>query len=98
MYMQHSHVVCGELHISHDLYLDQKVNDNVYPIPLLNEDLDMNHKMVMLGIGWYQNTFSHLCVQHQHYPEHDTLCVFIFFYWLFPYILTDQLLHVYGAT
>ena len=26
MYMQHKHIVCGDLHINHDLVLDQKVN------------------------------------------------------------------------
>ena len=95
MYMQHSHMVFGELYICHDLDLDQNLNDNDYPIPLLHEALDVNHKMVMLGIGWYHNTFSHLCVQHQHYPEHDTLCLSIFFYWIFFCLSPDQLLHVY---
>ena len=56
----------------------------------------MNHKMVMLGIGWYHNTFSHLCVQHQKYPEHDTLCLSILFDWIFYCIFLDQRLHVYN--
>ena len=90
MYIQHRHMVCGELHICHELFLDQNVNDNTYSTPLLHEVLDVDHKMVMLGIGWYHNTFSHICVQHQHYPEHDTLCLSIFFYWLFSYILPYQ--------
>ena len=68
MYMQHSHMVCVELHIRHDLDLDQNVNDNSYSTPLIHEALDVNHKMVTLGIGWYHNTFLHLCVQHQPYP------------------------------
>ena len=95
MYIQHRHMGCGELHICHDLYLDQTLNDNAYPAPLLHEALDVNHKMVMLAIGWYKNTFSNLCVQHQNYHEHDTLCLSIFFYWIFFYIFPDQWLHVY---
>ena len=51
--------------------------------PLRNEALDVDHKMVMLGIGLYHNIFSLLCVQHQHYPEHGTLCLSVFFNWLF---------------
>ena len=42
MYMQHRHMVCGELHIFHDLYLDQNVYDNAYLTPLIHEDLDVN--------------------------------------------------------
>ena len=33
MYMQHRNMVCGELHIFHDLVLDQNVNDNSYQPP-----------------------------------------------------------------
>ena len=88
MYMQHRHTVCWELHIFHYLDLYQNVNDNSYPTPLLHEALDVSHKMVMLVISWYHNTFLHLCVQNQHYPEHDTLCLSIFFYWIFFYIFT----------
>ena len=51
MYMQHSHMVCGELHICHDLDLDQNLYDNAYPTPLLHEAFDGNHIMVILGIG-----------------------------------------------
>ena len=79
MYMQHRHMVCSEFHICHDLVLYQNVNNNAYQTSLLHEALDVNHKMVILGIGCYQNTFSHICVQHKHYPEHDTFCLFIFF-------------------
>ena len=77
--MQHRHMVCGKLHIYHDLVLDQIVNDNYYSTPLLHEDFDVDHKMVMLGIGLYHNKISHICVQHQHYPEHDILCLSILF-------------------
>ena len=85
MYVQHSHMVCGELHICHDQDLYQNIYDNAYPTPLLHEALDGNHRMVILVIGWYHNTFSHLCVKHKHYPEHDTLCLSIFFLALFLY-------------
>ena len=76
-------MLCGEFHIFRDLVLDQNVNDNAYSNPLRREALDVDHKMVILGIGLYHNTFSLLCVKHQHYTEHDTLCLLIFFYWLF---------------
>ena len=75
--MQHRHMEFSELHICHDLVLDQNVNDNAYSNPLIYEDLDVDHKMVMLGIGFYHNIFLHLCVQHQHYPEHNTICLSI---------------------
>ena len=69
MYIQHMHTIGGKLHICHDLVLDQNLNDNAYSIPLLREALYVDHKMVMLVIGWYHNTFSHLCVQHQNDPK-----------------------------
>ena len=84
MCIQHRHMLCGKFHICHDLDLDQNLNDNAYPTPFLHEALDVNQKMVMLGIGWYQNICLYLWVQHQHYPEHDTLCLSIFFCWIFP--------------
>ena len=90
MYIKHMHIKCGESHICHDLVLDQNVNDNAYSTPLLHEALDVDHKMVILGIGLYCNTFSRIFVQHQNYPEHDIICLYIFFYWLFFYISPDQ--------
>ena len=77
--MQHRHMVCGKLHICHDLVLDKNVNNNSYSNPLLHEALDVGQQMVILGIGLYLNTFSHLCVQHQHYPEQGILYLYIFF-------------------
>ena len=94
MYIQHMHMVCGKLHIFHHLVLYQNVNDNDYSTPLLHEALDVNHKIVILVIVWYHNTCSHLFVQHQHYPEHDILCLSIFFYWLSSCIFPYQRLHV----
>ena len=82
-------MVCGEFHIFHDLVLDQNVNDNAYSTPFLHEALDVKHKMVMLGIGWDHNTFSHIYVQHQHYPEHGILYMLILFY-CFLYIFPGQ--------
>ena len=96
VYIQHRHMVCGQFHICHDLALYQNVNDNYYSTPLLHEVLDVEHKMAMMGIVWYQNIFSHLFVQHQHCPKHYTLCIYIFFYWLFSYIFPDQWLRVYN--
>ena len=90
MYIQHRHMVCGELRICYDLVLDQNINDTTYSTPFLHEALDVDHKMVVMGIGWYHNTFSHICVKHQHYPEHDNIYLYILFYWLFSYIFPDQ--------
>ena len=90
MYTKHSHMVCGKSNICHDLDLDQNVYYNAYPTPLLHEYLDMDHKMVMLEIGWYHNTFSNLCIQHHHYTEHNTIGLSIFFYWIFYCISFDQ--------
>ena len=80
MYIQHRHMVYSELHIFRDLVLDQNVNYNAYATPLLHEALDVDHKIVMLEIGWYHNPFSQIFVQHQHYHEHDSLCLSIFFF------------------
>ena len=93
MCIQHSHMVCGELHICHDLVLNQNINYNAYSTPFLHGVLDVDHKMVMLGIIWYHNTFPYLCVQHQNYSEHDTLCLSIFFYSLFSffYLINDSI-------
>ena len=70
----------GESHICNDLVLDKNLNDNACSSPLIHKALDVDRKIVMLGNGFYHNTFSHLCVQQQHYPEHDTLYLSIFFY------------------
>ena len=79
-------MLCGELHIFHDLVLDKNVNANAYLTLFLHEALDVEHKMLILEIGLYHNTFSYLCVQHKSYPEHDTLCLSILVYSLFSYI------------
>ena len=90
MYMQNRHMECRESHICHELVLDQKINDNFCSSPLIHDALDVDYKMVILGIGLYHNTFSHIFVQHKHYPEHDIICLSIFFYWLFLCIFPDQ--------
>ena len=64
MYMQHRHMECGESNICHDLGLDQNIDDNAYSTSFIYEDLDVDHKMVMMVIGLYHNTILHLCVQH----------------------------------
>ena len=87
-------MVCGESQICHDLVLDQNVNYNAYSIPLRHEAFYMDHKMVILGIGLYHNISLLLCVQHQNYSKHDTLCLYILLYWIFFCILPDQWLHV----
>ena len=57
MYKQHRQMVCGELHICHDLVLDQNVNYNTYSTPFHHEAMDVYHKIVMMVIGLYHNTF-----------------------------------------
>ena len=94
MYMQHKHMVYGEFHIHHCLFLDQNANDNSYSNPLRHEVWNVYHKMVILIIDFCYNIFSHLGVQHQHYPEHDTLCLSIIFPWIvfyFPWSMTPFL-------
>ena len=90
-------MVCGKSHIFHDLVFDQNVNDDDYSTPLIHETLDVDQKMVILVIGLYNNIFLHICVQHQHYPEHDIICLYILFYWIFFCIFPDQFLRVYDA-
>ena len=57
----------------------------------------MDHKMSMLGIDFCYNTFKNLCAKHQHYHENDTLCLYIFFHWLFFCIFPDQWNHFCDA-
>ena len=87
MYMQHMHMELGELHIFHELVLDQNINDHAYSTNLLHEALDVDHKMAILGIGLYHNTFSRICVKHKHYPERDILCLSIFLMASFYFLL-----------
>ena len=79
MHMQHKHMVYGELYRHHYLVLDQNENDNSNSTPLRHEVWNVDHKMVILGIDLCYNAFSHLGVQHQNYPEHDNVCLSIFF-------------------
>ena len=95
MYMQHMHMVYGELQIYHYLVLDQNLNDNAYSTPLRHEVWNMDHKKVMLGIYLCYNSFSHLGVQHQHYPEHDTVCLSILFQQILCFICLDQWHHFF---
>ena len=93
MYMQHKHMVYGKLHIHHYLFLDQNVSDNSYSAPLRHEVWNLDHKMVIMVIDLCCNTFSHLCVKHHNYPEHDTFCLSILFSWIFFCICPDQWHH-----
>ena len=85
MYMQHRHMVYGELHICHDPVLDQNVNNNANSNHFLHKALDVDHKMIYWELVGITIHFQ-ICVQHQHYPEHDTLCLYIFSSLLFSYI------------
>ena len=77
--MQHKHMLYGKFHIYHYLVLDQNENDNAYSTPLRHEVCNVDQKMVIMGIDLCYNTFSHVGVQHHNYPEHDTVCFYIFF-------------------
>ena len=80
-------MVCGKSHICHELVLYQNVNDHAYSTPFIYDALDV----LILGIGLYHNTFSHICVQRQHYPEHGILYMLILFYcfFYFPWSMTS---------
>ena len=93
LYIQHRHMVYGNFHRRHYLVLDQNASDNAYLSPLHHEVWNMDLKMVMLEIDKCCNTFSHLCVQRQHYLEHNTVCMSIFFHWIFFCICPDQWHH-----
>ena len=80
IYMQHSRMVYGEFHRHHYLVLNQNANDKAYSTPLRHEVWNVDNKMLMLVIVLCYNTFSNICVKHQQYPEHDTLCMSIFFH------------------
>ena len=75
----HMHMVYGGFHRHHYLVLDQNASDNIFSTPLCHEVWNVDHKMVMQVIYFCYNTFSHLCLQHQHYLEHDTVCLSIFY-------------------
>ena len=83
MYMQHKHMIYGEFHIYHYLFLEQNTKDNAFSTPLWYEVWNVEQKIVMLGINFCYNKFSHLVVQHQYYTEHDTVGLYIFFNELF---------------
>ena len=93
MYMQNRHRIYDKLHIHHELVLDQSASDNAYSSPLRHGVWNVEQKMIMLGIGLCYNNFSHICVQHQNYLEHDTVCLSILFPWIFFCILPDQWHH-----
>ena len=96
MYIQHKHMVCDELHIFPFLDLGQNKNENAYSTPLRHEVWNVEHKMIILRIDLCYNTCSHIFVKHQHYTEHDTLCLSIFFLWIFfkLYLINDTIFRV----
>ena len=57
MYIQERNMVCGKLQICHSLVLDKNTKNNAYSTPFLHGDLNMDHKMVILEIGWFHNIF-----------------------------------------
>ena len=85
MYIQQKHMVYGEFHRHYYLVLDQISSDNAYSTPLRHMVWNVDHKMVIQGITLCYNILSHLGVQQQHYHEHDTVCLSIFFPWIFLY-------------
>ena len=95
--MQHKHMVYGELCIHHFLVLDQKENDNAYSNPLVHEVWNADHKMAMMCFNLCYNAFSNLGVKHQHYPEHDTIYLSMFFPWIVYCKFPVQKHHFCGA-
>ena len=96
MYMKHTQIVYGKLHILPFIFLGQNENYNTYSTPLRHEVWNVDHKMIILGIDFCYNTFSHLWVKHHHYLEHDTVCLSIFFPCTF-FIFLDKWHHLCGA-
>ena len=96
IYMQHKHMVYGKLHIYPYLVLDQNANDNAYSTLLHREFWNVYQKNVILVVNLCYNKFSHLGVQHQHYPEHYTVCLSIFFPWIVFvfYLINDTIFAV----
>ena len=97
MYMQLKHMVYGEFHIHPYLFLDKNENDNAYSTPLRYEVCNVDHKIIIMWIDLCYNNFSHICVQRQHYPEHDTFCLSILFPWIVFWIFLVKLHHFCGA-
>ena len=58
VYIQHNHVVYGELHIYPYLFLDQNAYDNAYSTSLRHEVWNMDHKMILLGIHSHMFLFN----------------------------------------
>ena len=73
------HMIYGELHKHHYLIWNKNASDNNYSSLLRHDICNVDHKMVILGINFCHNTLSHICMQHQNYPEHDTDYLSIFF-------------------
>ena len=96
MYMQHKNMVYIILHIYPRLVLDQNANYHAYSTPLCHEVWNVDHKIIILGIKLCYNTYSHIGVQQQHYPEYDTVCMSIFFSWVIFCIFLDQWHHLCG--
>ena len=82
MYTQHKHTIYRELHIYPYLVLDQTESDNSYSTPLRHEVWNVENKIIILGIDLCYNKSSTFWVQHQHYPEYDTVYMSIFFPWI----------------
>ena len=87
--MQHRHMVYLKVHRRHYLVLDQSARDSNYLSLLCYEAWNLDHKMVILGISLCYNLFSNICVKDNHYLEHGTVCLSIFFPWIFlPWSMT----------
>ena len=95
MYMQHNNMAYGELDIYPYLVLDKNANDNSYPTSLRHKVWNMDQKVIRIGIDLCYNNYSHLCVQLQHYLEHDNFCLSILFSWIvflnFPWSMASSL-------
>ena len=84
IYKKYKHMVYGELHILPYLVLDKDANYNAYSNLIRHEVWNVDQRIIILRIDLCYNIFSHIWVQHQHYPEHDTFFPSVFFPWIVP--------------
>ena len=60
MYKQHTHMVYGKLYILPYIVLYQNANDNAYSTLVRHEVWNVDQKIIIMGIGFCYNTFSHI--------------------------------------
>ena len=98
MRIQHMHMVCGKLHICHDLFLDQNVNNNAYSTPLIHELLDLNQKwecweLVGITIHFHIFVFKIIIILNMILPFYQfSFTIFSSVFYLINYSMLSMLL------